>query len=232
MLYAITKAILSGAIILAASEVAKRSPTYGSLILSLPFISILAFIWLWRDTGDNDRIAALSEGTFWLVLADAPHVPRLARAPANRCGVRDSASNFLCNDYGALCDRGVAASEGRDQFLILHPSQCPLWVISGHRVTGPRHVRFTPESGHSSASVARPLSAISRRPVPPTMLPSSLALRAPLREGLSAPRHYIRGPGATQRSFNGPIGNRGHEVKCWRRFQHHRLELATHAALL
>jgi hypothetical protein len=72
MLYAITKAILSGAIILAASEVAKRSPTYGALILSLPFISILAFIWLWRDTGDNDRIAALSEGTFWLVLPTLP----------------------------------------------------------------------------------------------------------------------------------------------------------------
>jgi F0F1-type ATP synthase assembly protein I len=72
MLYLIAKAVISGLIIMAASEVAKRSPTYGSLILSLPLISILAFIWLWRDTGDNERIASLAEGTFWLVLPTLP----------------------------------------------------------------------------------------------------------------------------------------------------------------
>ena len=72
MLYLITKALLSGVIIMAASEVARRSPTYGALLVSLPLISILAMIWLWRDTGDNERIAALSEGTFWLVLPTLP----------------------------------------------------------------------------------------------------------------------------------------------------------------
>ena len=72
MLYALTKALLSGAVVAAASEVAKRSPTYGALIVSLPVISILTMIWLWRDTGDNERIAALSEGTFWLVLPTLP----------------------------------------------------------------------------------------------------------------------------------------------------------------
>jgi glycopeptide antibiotics resistance protein len=65
MVYLITKALISGVIIMAASEAAKRSPTYGALLVSLPLISILAMIWLWRDTGDNERIAALSEGTFW-----------------------------------------------------------------------------------------------------------------------------------------------------------------------
>src|SRR6476660_8153315 len=72
MLYLITEALLSGVIIMAASEAAKRSPAYGALIVSLPLISILAMIWLWRDTGDNGRIAALSEGTFWLVLPTLP----------------------------------------------------------------------------------------------------------------------------------------------------------------
>ena len=43
-----------------------------ALSVSLPLISILAMIWLWRDTGDNERIAALSEGTFWLVLPTLP----------------------------------------------------------------------------------------------------------------------------------------------------------------
>jgi hypothetical protein len=39
-------------------------------------------------------------------------------------------------------------------------------------------------------------------------------------------RPSIRGPRvyATQRSFNGPIGNQGHEVKSWRRFQRRRLD--------
>jgi hypothetical protein len=72
MLYLTTKALLSGVIIMAASEAAKRSPTYGALLVSLPLVSILAMIWLWRDTGDNERIAALSEGTFWLVLPTLP----------------------------------------------------------------------------------------------------------------------------------------------------------------
>jgi hypothetical protein len=72
MLYLITKALISGVIIMAASEAAKRSPTYGALVVSLPLISILAMVWLWRDTGDNKRIAALSERTFWLVLPTLP----------------------------------------------------------------------------------------------------------------------------------------------------------------
>jgi hypothetical protein len=72
MLYLIAKASLSGVIIMAASEVAKRSPTYGALLISLPLVSILAMIWLWRDTGDSERIAVLSEGTFWLVLPTLP----------------------------------------------------------------------------------------------------------------------------------------------------------------
>jgi hypothetical protein len=72
MLYAAIKAILSGAIIAIVSEVAKRNPAIGALILSLPLISILAFIWLWRDTGDTDGIASLAQSTFWFVLPTLP----------------------------------------------------------------------------------------------------------------------------------------------------------------
>src|SRR5262245_41566316 len=72
MLYAAIKALLSGVIIAAASEVAKRSPDIGALILSLPLISILAFIWLWRDRGDTQRIASLAESSFWFVLPTLP----------------------------------------------------------------------------------------------------------------------------------------------------------------
>ena len=72
MLYLAMKAIISGAIIAFVSEVAKRSPGIGALFLSLPLISILAFIWLWFDTSDKEGIAALAQSTFWFVLATLP----------------------------------------------------------------------------------------------------------------------------------------------------------------
>lgn len=72
MLYAAIKALLSGVIIATVSEVAKRYPTLGALILSLPLISILAFIWLWIDTSDKEGIASLAQATFWFVLPTLP----------------------------------------------------------------------------------------------------------------------------------------------------------------
>jgi hypothetical protein len=72
MTYLILKAVLSGVIVMVVSEVARRSPGLGALIASLPLVSLLAMIWLWRDTGDPARIAALAEGTFWLVLPTLP----------------------------------------------------------------------------------------------------------------------------------------------------------------
>lgn len=72
MLYLIVKAALSGVIVAAVSEIAKRSPGFGALVASLPLVSILAMIWLWRDTGDAERIAALAQSTFWLVLPSLP----------------------------------------------------------------------------------------------------------------------------------------------------------------
>jgi hypothetical protein len=72
MLYVLSKALISGAIIAAASELAKRSPALGAVILSLPLVSVLAFVWLWRDTGDKEAIASLSQSTFWFVLPTLP----------------------------------------------------------------------------------------------------------------------------------------------------------------
>ena len=72
MLYLIVKAALSGVIIMLVSEVAQRRPALGALIVSLPLVSILAILWLWRDTGDTARIAAHAEATFWLVLPTLP----------------------------------------------------------------------------------------------------------------------------------------------------------------
>jgi hypothetical protein len=70
--YLLIKATLSGVIIAAASEVARRWPGLGALIVSLPLVSVLAMIWLWRDTHDRVRMAAHAESTFWFVLPSLP----------------------------------------------------------------------------------------------------------------------------------------------------------------
>jgi hypothetical protein len=72
MYYLLVKALLSGAIIAAVSEIAKRSPGFGALVASLPLVSLLGMIWLWRDTGDPVRMAAHAEATFWFVLPSLP----------------------------------------------------------------------------------------------------------------------------------------------------------------
>src|SRR5687767_4194475 len=72
MLYLFIKAAISGAIVAAASEVARRWPGIGGLIVSLPLVSLLAFIWLWRDTGDAGRVADLAQSTFWFFLPSMP----------------------------------------------------------------------------------------------------------------------------------------------------------------
>jgi hypothetical protein len=72
MLYFTAKALLSGLIVAAVSEIAKRSPALGALILSLPLVSILAFIWLWRESSNTEGIASLSQSTFWFTLSTLP----------------------------------------------------------------------------------------------------------------------------------------------------------------
>lgn len=72
MLYLVLKAVLSGVLIAIVSEVAKRNPGIGGLIASLPLVSVLGMIWLWRDTQDAERLAAHSAGTFWFVLPSLP----------------------------------------------------------------------------------------------------------------------------------------------------------------
>jgi hypothetical protein len=79
MLYLVIKAAISGAIVAAVSEIARRYPGWGALIASLPLTSLLAMVWLWRDSGDQERVAQLSVGTFWFFL---PSVPLFLVLPA------------------------------------------------------------------------------------------------------------------------------------------------------
>lgn len=83
MIYIAIKTILSALIILAISEIGKRSPGFAALVASLPLISVLGMIWLWRDTGEVERLAAHSTATFWFVIPSLPMflvIPYLLRA--------------------------------------------------------------------------------------------------------------------------------------------------------
>ena len=85
MLYLALKALVSGILIAAASEVAKRYPGFGALIASLPLVSVLGMIWLWRDKPDPVTMAAHAQATFWYVLPSLPMflaIPALLRAGA------------------------------------------------------------------------------------------------------------------------------------------------------
>jgi hypothetical protein len=66
------RALLSGVIIALIALVGKKAPAAGALIASLPLISILGMIWLWRDTADAKLLADHAEATFWYVLPSLP----------------------------------------------------------------------------------------------------------------------------------------------------------------
>jgi hypothetical protein len=79
----IIKVLMSALLIGAISEIAKRNPTLGALVASLPLVSILAVIWLWRETQDPVLIASHLTATFWLVLPSLPMflvIPMLLRS--------------------------------------------------------------------------------------------------------------------------------------------------------
>ena len=68
MAYYITKVVLTTVLIIAISEVAKRSSLFGAILASVPLVSVLAMIWLYYETKDVARIAVLAKSIFWLVL--------------------------------------------------------------------------------------------------------------------------------------------------------------------
>jgi hypothetical protein len=79
MTYLLIKAAISGILIALASEVARRYAGFGALIASLPLVSVIGMIWLWRDTHDPIRLADHAAATLWFV---APSLPMFLLIPA------------------------------------------------------------------------------------------------------------------------------------------------------
>mgnify|MGYP004324193945 CR=1 FL=1 len=64
----LTKGLFSGAVIVAASELAKRTTVFGALVISLPLASIMSMTWLYNDTKDTVQVADFAESVLWLVI--------------------------------------------------------------------------------------------------------------------------------------------------------------------
>ena len=62
------KGLFSGAVIVAASEIAKKSTIFGALVISLPLASIMSIIWLYNDTKDKSQVADFAESILWLII--------------------------------------------------------------------------------------------------------------------------------------------------------------------
>ena len=71
MLY-VVKIFVSAAVIVLVSEIAGRSPRLGGLVLSLPIVSILAFVMTWYAQKDMVVNAGLARETLVLVPLGLP----------------------------------------------------------------------------------------------------------------------------------------------------------------
>jgi len=68
MIYTIIKILITSGLVVAVSEIAKRSSMMAGILASIPLISVLGFVWLYIDTKDVEKISSLSTSIFWLVI--------------------------------------------------------------------------------------------------------------------------------------------------------------------
>ena len=66
-MYFFIKVIISAVIIAVASELAKHHRVLSAVLLSLPLTSVLAFIWIYIDLGDSEKVVHISQDILWLV---------------------------------------------------------------------------------------------------------------------------------------------------------------------
>src|SRR5262245_60622770 len=62
------KIAISAGLVVAVSEISKRSTTFGALLASIPIVSVMAMVWMHVETGEDAKVAGLAAGIFWLAL--------------------------------------------------------------------------------------------------------------------------------------------------------------------
>jgi hypothetical protein len=66
------KYLVTAAVIVAVSEIAKRSDRFGALIASLPLVTIMVLIWLHIEQQSSVKINNHAYYTFWYVVPTLP----------------------------------------------------------------------------------------------------------------------------------------------------------------
>ena len=72
MAWIVTKYLLTAAVVVLVSEVAKRSDKLGGFVAALPMVTVLALIWLYVEEQPAEKIANHAWYTFWYVLPTLP----------------------------------------------------------------------------------------------------------------------------------------------------------------
>ena len=72
MAWLITKYLITAALVVAISELAKRSDRLGGLVAALPLVTFLALVWLHLDKQPVEKIADHAWYTFWYVVPTLP----------------------------------------------------------------------------------------------------------------------------------------------------------------
>lgn len=85
MFTTLVKTFIAAAAITAVSEISARNPRLGGLLLTLPIVSILAFIMTWTKQGEMGTITSLARETLILVPLGLPFF--IPFAVANRTGL-------------------------------------------------------------------------------------------------------------------------------------------------
>ena len=62
------KVAVTSLIIAGASELGKRSVAAAAILASLPLTSLLTILWIYRDSGDAQKVISLSYGIAWAVI--------------------------------------------------------------------------------------------------------------------------------------------------------------------
>jgi hypothetical protein len=68
----VTKYLITAAVVVLVSEVAKRSDRLGGLFAALPLVTVLALIWLYVERQPQAKIANHAWYTFWYVVPTLP----------------------------------------------------------------------------------------------------------------------------------------------------------------
>ncbi|HLS87170.1 MAG TPA: DUF3147 family protein [Burkholderiales bacterium] len=79
MLWIVTKYLVTAAVVVAVSELAKRSDRLGAFVAALPLVTVLALVWLYAERQPTEKLANHAWYTFWYVL---PTLPMFLAFPA------------------------------------------------------------------------------------------------------------------------------------------------------